>query len=132
MLRNATNRLHNNFHHKQVLKKVEIISKQHLLINTHRDQKNTKQIMYTSRYESKPGGKKLSSRQKYYQERITKAEVEVKQLKIHLSQPRIPVSKASSDLLNFVLNAQRGDPLVAGFPAGRNPYTKQNDCCIIM
>ena len=56
----------------------------------------------------------------------------VKELKEHARVQRVPISKVSSELIQFVISQQASDCLVVGFGGNDNPFLKKKDCCAIM
>ena len=68
------------------------------------------------------------------QQELADTRKELKELKEHARAQRIPISKASQDMIKFVMEKQGSDCLVVGFGNGavKNPFLKKNDCCSIM
>ena len=66
------------------------------------------------------------------QQELSDTRKELKELKEHARTQRIPISKASQDIIKFVIEAQGNDCLIVGFGRATNPFLKKKDCCAIM
>ncbi|XP_077353635.1 guanine nucleotide-binding protein G(I)/G(S)/G(O) subunit gamma-10 [Festucalex cinctus] len=55
----------------------------------------------------------------------------VEQLKLEASVERIKVSQAASELQQFCLQNAGSDALLAGVPAGSNPFREPRSCTVV-
>ncbi|XP_012709986.1 guanine nucleotide-binding protein G(I)/G(S)/G(O) subunit gamma-12a [Fundulus heteroclitus] len=62
---------------------------------------------------------------------LNQARQAVQQLRLEAKKPRIKVSVASQDLVNFCNQHYKSDPLLVGIPASENPFKEKKSCTIL-
>ncbi|KAF7705161.1 guanine nucleotide-binding protein G(I)/G(S)/G(O) subunit gamma-T2b [Silurus meridionalis] len=56
--------------------------------------------------------------------------MELEQLQIEVSTPRIAMSKTTPELVSFIEAASAEDPLIKGVPEDKNPFKEKGGCVI--
>ncbi|OWA54406.1 hypothetical protein BV898_18810 [Hypsibius exemplaris] len=64
-------------------------------------------------------------------EAIANVQRQLKQLRQEAATPRIPLSKACSDLMQFCQEHQKSDILVTGINPSENPYKETKGCVVL-